>query len=153
MHLGCVTTLAIGSNDPALAAWTASLRLETMNHRAVTSGTTIRIVFSSSRAELPLQRERSDAFTRRREHRVGERGCRDGRARLADPAGRLAVSHEVHLHRRRLIDPQHANVMEVRLLDPAILERDLAPQGTADAEHDAALDLRPQDRKSTRLNS
>jgi hypothetical protein len=54
MHLGCVTTLAIGSNEPALAAWTASLRLETMSERAVTSGTTIRIVFSSSRAELPL---------------------------------------------------------------------------------------------------
>src|SRR2546430_1465079 len=113
MHLGCMTTLAIASNDPTSAVWTAALRLETMSERAVTSGTTIRIVFSSSRAELRLQRELSDAFTSRREHRVGERWCRDGRARLADPAGRLAVSHEVHLDRRRLIDPQHANVMEV----------------------------------------
>src|SRR6266446_8181478 len=125
MHLGCMTTLATASNDPTSAVWTAGLRLEMMSERAVTSGTTIRIVFSSSRAELRLQRELSDAFTSRREHRVGQRGCRHRRARLADPAGRLAVPHEVYVDRRRLIDPQHANVMEVRLLDPAILERDL----------------------------
>src|SRR6266568_6724749 len=113
MHLGCVTTLAIGSNDPAVAVWAAVLRLETMSERAVTSGTTMRIVFSSSWAELRLQREFSDALAGRREDRVGQRGCRHRRARLADPAGRLAVPHEVYVDGRRLIDPQHANVMEV----------------------------------------
>src|SRR3989454_9251014 len=69
-----------------------------------------------------------------REDRVGQGRGRDCRARLADPAGRLEVPHEVYLDRRRLIHPQHANVMEVRLLHPAVLERHL-------------------DRKSTRLNS
>src|SRR2546426_6163681 len=113
MHLGCMTTRAIGSNDPAVAVWTASLRLNAKSVRIATSGTRIRMVSSSSWPELRLQRELSDALAGRREDRVRQRGCRHRRARLADPAGRLAVAHEVHLDRWRLIDPQHANVMEV----------------------------------------
>src|SRR5204862_7565387 len=37
--------------------------------------------------------------------------------------------------------PQHPVVVEIGLFDPAILERDLPPQRTADAEIDATLDL------------
>ena len=46
---------------------------------------------------------------------------------------------------RSLIDAQHFIVGEVGLLDPAIFERDFAPQGGRDAEDDAALHLRHDD--------
>ena len=43
---------------------------------------------------------------------------------------------------RRFVDAQDAIVVEIMLLDAAALQRDLAPQRGADAEDDAALDLR-----------
>src|SRR5712692_3582633 len=92
-------------------------------------------------AELALERQRAEPLARHREDRVRKRGPGHGRARLADPAGRFIVAHEVHFDRRRLTHPQHPIVVEVGLLDPPILERDLAPQRRADAEIDAALDL------------
>src|SRR5207245_375965 len=52
---------------------------------------------------------------------------------------------EVHLDRRRFVHPQRPVVVEIGLLDPAILERDLAPQRTTDAEHHPTLDLRLHD--------
>ena len=42
----------------------------------------------------------------------------------------------------RFVDAQHPIVVEVRLLDPPVLEGDLAPQRCCDAEDDAALHLR-----------
>src|SRR5439155_19594824 len=52
----------------------------------------------SSRAGLVrLQRQLADSLAGRREDRVGQRWGRDSRARLADPAGRLEVAHEVQL--------------------------------------------------------
>jgi len=47
----------------------------------------------------------------------------------------------VHLDRGRLVHPQHPIVVEIGLLDPAILECDFTPQRAADAEIDATLDL------------
>ena len=63
-------------------------------------------------------------------------------AGLADAAGRLAALDEMDLDRRRLVDAQHAIVVEVALLDAAVLERDLALQRGGEAEDDAAFDLR-----------
>src|SRR5262245_39007499 len=47
----------------------------------------------------------------------------------------------MHLDWRYLIDAQDPIVMEVRLLDAAILDRDLAIECTGETEDDAALHL------------
>ena len=44
--------------------------------------------------------------------------------------------------RRRLIHSKGAIVMKVRLLDPAVPQRDFAAQGGTEIVHDSALDLR-----------
>src|SRR5438874_9009849 len=144
MHLGCMTTVAIGSNSAGSAAWAASTRLQAAIGRTTTmSGAKARMSrYSSSRSELALERQRPDSLACRGEDCVGHRGCRDRRARLTDPPGGLAVAYEMHFDRRCLVDPQHANVVEVRLLHPAVLDRHLTVQGAADSEDDAALDLR-----------
>src|SRR5256712_12822512 len=69
-------------------------------------------------------------------------GARRRRTRPPEPAGRREIAHQVDGNGRRLVDPQHADVMEVGLLDPALLQRRPAPEGAADAEDDPALDLR-----------
>src|ERR1700687_4642399 len=97
---------------------------------------------SSSRADLVLQRQLPDSLPGRREDRVGDSRGGDRRPRLADPSGLLAVAHQIDFDRRRLVYPKHANVVKVRLLHPAVLERDLAIEGAADSEDDSALDLR-----------
>src|SRR5262249_56212670 len=76
------------------------------------------------------------------ENRVRQRGRGDGRGWVADSAWRFQVAHQAHLDGRRLVDSHDSNVMEVGLLDPAVLERHAAPQGAADSEDDPALDLR-----------
>src|SRR6266481_2397076 len=112
-------TLTTGSNDAAGSVGAASLRIPATMNRTTTDRARLGIVSSSSGAELVLQRQLPDSLAGRSEDRVGQRGCRDRRTRLADPARRLEVAHQMHIDRRRLIHPQHANVMEVRLLHPA----------------------------------
>ncbi len=48
----------------------------------------------------------------------------------------------MNLYHRRLVDPEHAIIVEVALLDPAVRYGDLAVQQCAQAEDHAALDLR-----------
>src|SRR5215471_4414585 len=98
MHRGCIRTLAIGSNDAggvAGAAW-----VEAAESRTKTLARTS-IVSSSRRTELFLQRQLPDPLSGGCEDGVGQRGSRDGGARLADPSGRFQVAHQVHLDRRR----------------------------------------------------
>src|SRR5499425_2156585 len=141
MHLGCMTTLAIGSNVPAGAACGASTTLPATASKPTIMGERIRIVPSSSRAQLILERQLPDAPAGGGEDRVRHRGRGDGRAWFADSAWRFLVVHQVHLDGRRLVDSHNSNVMEVGLLDPAVLERHAPPQGAADSEDDPALDL------------
>src|SRR6266851_3909431 len=140
MHLGSMTTLAIGSNkSEGSAAWT---RLHAKTSRTTKNRVRMRIVFSSSRPELILQRQLPNSLPGRREYRVGHGGGGDSGTRLADSSGSLIAAYQVHFDCRRLIDPQDANIMEVGLLHPAVLERHFAVEGAADSEDDAALDLR-----------
>src|SRR5215470_17201343 len=141
MHLGCVTTLAIGSNVSEGAACGTSATLPATTSRPAIMGERIRIVSSSSRAQLILERKLPDAPAGRGENRIRHRGSGDGRAWFADSAWRFQVAHQVHLDGRRLVDSHDSNVMEVGLLDPAVLERHAAPQGAADSEDYPALDL------------
>src|SRR5262245_5431570 len=139
MHLGYITTLAIGSNraeEPAGAPWLApeaAIRTKIVAR--------IAIVFSSGRAELFFQGQLPNALASRGEDRVGQRGPGDGGARFADPPGLLEVANEVHFDRRRLVAAHHPNVVHVGLVDTAVLERHAAPEGAADSEDDPSLDL------------
>src|SRR5229473_423295 len=99
-------------------------------------------VLSSSRAELALQRQLPDTLAGCCEDGIGQRGCGDGRRRFPEPARRFQVPHQINFDLRRLVDAQDANVMKVRLLHPAVLERHLAVQGAADSEDDSTLGLR-----------
>src|SRR3954471_12566071 len=101
MHLGCMSTLAIGSNSAGAAASAASLLLQPARARM---SARIRMVFSSGVAELLRKRQLTDALAGRREDRVCERRSGDRGSRLADSAGRLQVAQEVHLDLRRLVD-------------------------------------------------
>src|SRR5260370_5813500 len=115
MHLGCMTTLAIGSNSlgsPGGAAW---IRLQAATGRTTTSGKRIRIVFSSSGAELALQGQLPDALAGRREDGVGQRGRGDRRRRFPQPARRFQGPYHLHFDLRRFVDPEHASVVTVRL--------------------------------------
>src|SRR5262245_726041 len=127
MHLGCMTTLAIGSNVPEGAACGASTTLPTTASKPTIKptiiGEKIGIVSSSSRAQLIAERQLPDAPAGGGENRVRHRGSGDGRAWFADSAWRFQVAHQVHLDGRRLVDSHDSNVMEVGLLDPAVLER------------------------------
>src|SRR2546427_10677973 len=140
MDRGCMTTLAIGSNGAGSAVCAVALRPEA-SERTTMNGAILFIACSSRRAEVALERQLAYPLARRREDRVRQCWCRDCGARLADPAGCLTVPHQMHFDRRALIHSQHANVVEVGLLHPAVLEGHLAPQRAADSEDDTTFDL------------
>jgi hypothetical protein len=96
------------------------------------------VVFPSGRTELRLERQLPDPLPGGRENRVGQGRRGDRSTRLTQAARRLEVSHQVYLDRGRFVHPQDPVIVEVGLLDPAIFERDLAPQRGTDAEIDAA---------------
>src|SRR5262249_6237599 len=145
MHLGCMRTLAIVSNVPEGAACGASTTLAATASKPTIKPTMIGektgIVASSSRAQLIRARQVPNAPAGGGVNRARYCGSGHGRAWLADAAWRLQVAHEVHLDGRRLVDSHDSNVMEVGLLDPAVLERHAAPQRAADSEDYPALDL------------
>ena len=74
--------------------------------------------------------------------RVAQRRRSRGDAGLADAAGRLAALDDVNLDLRRLVDAQHAVVVEVGLLDAALVDGDLAIERGGQAEDQPALELR-----------
>ena len=74
--------------------------------------------------------------------RVAQRRRPRRHAGLADAAGRLAALDDVNLDLRRLIDAQHAVVVEIGLLDPPLVDGDLAIERRGEAEDQAAFELR-----------
>src|SRR6266581_4694651 len=92
-------------------------------------------------ARLTQQRQLADALAGGREDRVRHGGRDRRRARLADSAGGFLARHDVHLDLGHFAHAQHAVVVEVRLLDAAVLERDLPVEGRGEAVHDCTLDL------------
>src|SRR5439155_20171052 len=69
-------------------------------------------------------RQLPDPLARERDDRVAH-GRRDRRRPgLAHAALRIAARHDVHLDVRHLGQPQHAIVVEVALLHPALVDRD-----------------------------
>src|SRR5258708_22773502 len=110
MHLGCMRTLAIGSNDAGGAGGGGASPRLAATSRTMTNDAKTGIVFSSARAELALERQLPDSLAGRGEDRVGQRGRGDRGTRFADPARGFSVTHQVHFDGRRLLDPQRANV-------------------------------------------
>src|SRR6266704_286187 len=99
-----------------------------------------------SLSELVPYRQGAYAFARSCVDRVGQRRRDRRQAGLADAAERLVVAgrgNEMRADlRRRRVDASHLVVVEVRLLDPAGLEADLANGRKADAPHNSAFELR-----------
>src|SRR5712691_6248613 len=90
-----------------------------------------------------IDRQLSQTLAGCRKDRVGHCG-NDGRGPgLSHPARWLETLDDVDLDRRRLIHAQDLVGIEVGLLDTAVFESDLAIERRRDAEHDCALDLRP----------
>src|SRR6185295_17795297 len=90
-----------------------------------------------------IDRQFAQPFARGGENRI-DHGRPDGcRWRLAQAPRHLHALDEMNFHSRSLVDPQHLVGVEVRLLDAAAPERDLAIEGGRDPEHGASLDLRP----------
>src|SRR6266566_5048631 len=126
MHLGCSTTLAIGSNSRGSGVCATSLRRPAASDTTTANATGMCMVFSSSRADVVwLQRQLPNPLPSRCEDRVGHGGNHNRRARLPNAPRRLLVSHQVDLDRRRFVHPQDPVVVEIGLLDPPALERDL----------------------------
>src|SRR6185295_17291811 len=92
---------------------------------------------------LLAERDRANAWSARRDDRVGERGRYRRGGRLADARGRLVAVHDVEGDLRRLVDAQDRVVVEGVLLDGSVLDRDLAEEGVAQAIDDAPFHLRP----------
>ena len=73
-----------------------------------------------------VHRQLAHAFAGRRKDRVGDCGS-DGRSPgFAHPARRLGTPDNVDLDDRRLVDAEELIGIEIALLDPAALQRDLA---------------------------
>src|SRR2546425_11542376 len=98
-----------------------------------------------SATRLTQQGQLADALAGGREDRVRHGGRDRRRAWFADSTGGFLARHDVHLDLRHFAHAQHPVVVEVRLLDAAVLERDLAVEGRGEAVHDGALDLAPDD--------
>src|ERR1700740_3143121 len=116
MHLGCMTTLAIGSNVPEGAACGALKTLPAIASKPTIKptivGEKLGIVSSSSRAQLVLERQLPDAPAGGGENRLRTRGSGDGRAWFADSAWRFQIAHQMHLDGRRLVHSHDSNVVE-----------------------------------------
>ena len=75
------------------------------------------------------------------ENRVSD-GGRDSRRRcLADAARLLCARHDMHLHLGHLVHPQYRVIVEVRLLDAPVPDRDLLTERSIEPKDDAALHL------------
>src|SRR2546430_14283042 len=89
-----------------------------------------------------LQRHRADALARRFVERVHHRGRGDADRRLADSApDRASGRHQDGLHLRHLRDAHRVVLVEVRLLDAAVLHRALLEKERRQAVHERARDL------------
>src|SRR6266704_943281 len=89
-----------------------------------------------------LQRHRADALAGRPVERVQHRRRRDADRRLADAAPDRAAGRQEHgFHFRHLRDAHRVVLVEVRLLDAAVLHRALLEKERREAVHERARDL------------
>src|SRR5262245_56217838 len=89
-----------------------------------------------------VDRQLPKSLARRCEDRVGDRRYYRRRTRLTDAPWSLRALDQMDIDQRRLVDAQHPIVVEIALLDAAVLNRDLAEQGGRDPKNYPALHLR-----------
>src|SRR5260370_26863707 len=101
---------------------------------------------SSERNVLIAQRHRTDTLARCREVGVEHGRRRDADGRLADAPPKTAARHDDRFHLRHLGNPHRIVVVEIRLLDAAVLDGASAieqpGQAIDERAGDLALDLR-----------
>src|SRR5918992_5677130 len=90
---------------------------------------------------VPAERQDLDLLAGRGIDRVCDRGTDRRDARLTDARRRFSRGYDVHLDPWHLLDRQHPVSVEVGLLDPTPVKRDLALQNRAQAEADASFHL------------
>src|SRR2546422_59400 len=145
---GCASVRR-GTAKRARSAASARLRAPRSLNRSMGSARSAPVLASAPGrpAKTPSAEDRqlADALAGGREDRVRHGGRDRRRAWFADPTGGFLARHDVHLDLRHFAHAQHPVVVEVRLLDAAVLERDLAVEGRGKAVHDGALNLAPDD--------
>src|SRR5207302_8643719 len=99
--------------------------------RAASGGRAIWIPMSSS---CKAQRQRAQALLRQYVDGVGHRRGRRRHRRLADSAHLRASLEDVHGHLRHVRRPGDLVVVEVALLDAAVLQRHLAVEDGGEPE-------------------
>src|SRR6476660_472782 len=88
-----------------------------------------------------FERQGADALAGRRENRVAESRSERRNGGFASPAPGTLAGHDHRLHARHVGQTEHRLIMEIRLLDLPVLERDLAVERRRGAENDAAFGL------------
>ncbi len=99
-------------------------------------------MLSSPRYQGAIDRQPAQRDAGRGIDRVAQRRRPRRRAGLADAAGRLAALDDMNLDLRRLVDAQHAVVVEVGLLHAPLVDGDLAIERGGQAEDQPAFELR-----------
>ena len=90
---------------------------------------------------MVLQRQRADALAGCREDRITQRRRDDRNRGLADPAPGRRRWARSRSRSSASGQPQHRIVVEIRLLDAAVLDGDLAVEGGGEREDGRAFDL------------
>src|SRR5882672_4911196 len=97
--------------------------------------------FGRSKVSSDFQRQAAQTLSRECEHGVGDRRCDRRRARLAHTPGRLIAGNDLDLDCRALVDAQRRVVVKVALLNPTLVDGDLAMERGRQAIHDGAFHL------------
>src|SRR5438445_3929777 len=90
-------------------------------------------------------RQLANAFSCRSKDRIGDRRRSAWHARLADAAGLFIVFHDVHFNLRCFIDSQHRVIVEITLLNAALLERELVIETGSKPKNHGTLNYRLND--------
>src|SRR5215475_7407804 len=83
-----------------------------------------------------VDRHLSQSFASSGEDCIGDRRNDGGGPALAHTTRRLRALNDMNLDRGCLIDAQHLVIMEIALLDAAVLQRDLAMKRGRDPKND-----------------
>src|SRR5438128_11133505 len=90
-------------------------------------------------------RQLANAFSSRSEDRIGDRRRSAWHARLADAAGFFIILHDVYFNLRCFVDSQHRIIVEVTLLNAALLKSELVIESRSQPEDHGTLHLRVND--------
>src|SRR5438876_10637364 len=94
----------------------------------------------SSRFTHP-DRKLANAFSCGGKDRIGNRRRSAWHTRLADAAGFFIILHDVYFNFRCFIDSQHRVIVEITLLNAALLKSELVIESRSKPEYNGTRDL------------